>query len=62
MCRVDVVFGSIFSIQIRSSRFREVLKLIVRILWGIRRCMVSGKNPNNVENVDVCEGLFSVRL
>lgn len=51
MCRVDMAFGSVFSIQIKSSMFRAVLKLIVRILFGIRRCIVSGKKPKDVENI-----------
>lgn len=62
VCRVDRVFGSAFSIQMRSSRFSDVLKLIVSILLGIRRCMVSGKNPRDVENMAACEGLSSVRF
>lgn len=62
ICRVEMAFGNVFSSQIKSKRFMAVLKLIVRALFGIRRCMVSGKKPRSVENVEACEGLFSVRL
>lgn len=42
-CIVEVALGMAFSNQIRSMRFRDVLKLGVRVFRGNMRCMIGGK-------------------
>lgn len=41
--RVEVTFGIAFFSQIRSKRFRAVLKLMLSVLEGSSRCMIVGK-------------------
>lgn len=43
MCSVEIIFGIAFSSQIRSSRVRAVLKLMLSDFMGNRRCMIIGK-------------------
>lgn len=40
---VEVAFGIAFSNQIRSRRFRAVLKLMLRVFEGSSRCIIMGK-------------------
>lgn len=49
-------FGSAFSSQIRSSSIVADFWLIIRLIEGLERCIVSGKYPNIVENLNVVEG------
>lgn len=62
MCIVEVILGMAFSSQIRSRRFRAVLKLMFSVFRGSSRCMIVGKYPSEVENELVGEGFVGVRL
>lgn len=43
MCIEDIIFGMAFSSQIRSRSVRAVLKLVLSVFKGSRRCIVVGK-------------------
>lgn len=40
---MEVTFGIAFSSQIRSNSIRAVLKLVLSVFKGIRRCIIVGK-------------------
>lgn len=55
-------FGSAFSSQIRSSSMLADFWLIIRLVRGFKRCIVSGKYPSIVENLNVVEGCLCFRF
>lgn len=55
-------FGNTFSNQIKSSSIVADFWLIIRLVRGFKRCIVSGKYPNIVENLNVAEGCLYFRL
>lgn len=62
-CWVLIIsFGRIFSSQIKSSNRVADFWPIVKFVKGLRRCMVSGKYPNIVENLNVVEGCLYFRF
>lgn len=58
----EVVFGKMFSSQIKSSREDADFWLIVRLAWGIRRCMIVGKYPSWLENLKEFDGWLNFRF
>lgn len=57
-----ISFGSAFSSQIRSSNMVADFWLAIKLVKGLRRCIVSGKYPNMVENLKVVEGFLYFRF
>lgn len=50
VCMVEVALGRDFSSQIKSSKFRDILKLGFKVSKGNVRCIIVGKYPSRVEN------------
>lgn len=55
-------FGKMFSSQIRSSNIVADFWLVIRLIRGFRRCMIGGKYPSIVENLNMVEGCLYFRL
>lgn len=51
-----------FSSQIRSKSMVADFWLMIRLVRGLRRCMVSGKYPNMVENLNIVEGYLCFKF
>lgn len=62
ICALDTVFGIVFSSQMRSNRDEAVFWLMCKFNSGIGRCVVVGKNPSMFENLNMSEGVYSLRL
>lgn len=55
-------FGNTFSSQIMSSSIDADFWLIVRLIFGGRRCITVGKYPRRLENLKRFEGYLSFKF
>lgn len=55
-------FGRVFSSHVRSSNREAVFWPAVRLVWGIRRCMMVGKYPREFEKLKGVDAGLRVRF
>lgn len=61
-CILAVSLGSVFSSQIWSISIVADFWLACRVVNGFLRCIMDGKYPNNVENLDMADGFLCFRF